>query len=177
MTPEDKQVAHKLVDQATLPMLETLVTEWHCDRNLIEGATDKEQTLKLIQEVGELSDSVCKGKPVIDDIGDCLVVLINIAKRNNLTLKECLAHAYKEIMFRKGRMVDGVFVKEDDEKSESDGWIKWEGGERPLPKTQAVEVEFRCGKRNDMCIAGTWAWGWNREGRHSHDIVAYRIIP
>ena len=71
------------------------VAQWHHDRNLIEGATDKDQFCKLIQEAGELSDNICKGKDMSDDIGDMIVVLINIAERNNLTLKECLEIEYR----------------------------------------------------------------------------------
>ena len=41
-----------------------------------------------------------------------MVVLINIAERNGLSLLDCLSHAYNDIKDRKGRMVDGVFVKE-----------------------------------------------------------------
>ena len=62
-----------------------------------------------------MSDSVCKGRDVSDDIGDCIVVLINIAVRNGLTLEQCMAQAYNDIKDRKGRMVDGIFVKEADE--------------------------------------------------------------
>ena len=91
-----------------------LIKQWHYDRNLIEGATDKDQLAKLIQEMGELSDNICKGKPIKDDIGDIIVVLINIAERNNLSLTECVNHAYNDIKYRKGRMVDGIFVKEGD---------------------------------------------------------------
>lgn len=91
-----------------------LVTQWHKDRNLIEGSDDKSQTLKLLQELGELSDSVCKERPILDDIGDMLVVMINICERNNITLDECLQVAYNDIKDRKGKMVDGVFVKEGD---------------------------------------------------------------
>lgn len=90
------------------------VAQWHKDRNLIEGSDDKSQTLKLLQELGELSDSVCKDKPILDDIGDMLVVMINICERNNITLDECLQVAYDDIKDRKGKMVDGVFVKEGD---------------------------------------------------------------
>ena len=90
------------------------VTRWHHDRNLIWGATDKDQVCKLIQEVGELSDNVCKGNDIKDDIGDCMVVLINIAERNGTNLEECLLHAWDDIKDRKGRMVDGIFVKESD---------------------------------------------------------------
>ena len=91
-----------------------LVAQWHRDRNLIDGSDDKSQTLKLLQELGELSDSVCKEKPILDDIGDMLVVMINICERNNITLDECLQVAYDDIKDRKGKMVDGVFVKEGD---------------------------------------------------------------
>jgi NTP pyrophosphatase (non-canonical NTP hydrolase) len=90
------------------------ITQWHRDRNLIEGATDKDQLAKLIQEMGELSDNICKGKDVSDDIGDMMVVLINIAERNNLSIEHCLEVAYNDIKDRKGKMIDGVFVKESD---------------------------------------------------------------
>ena len=91
-----------------------LIAQWHRDRNLIEGSTDKDQYLKLIQEAGELSDSLCKEKDIRDDVGDMMVVLINIMVRNNLTMKECLAVAYDDIKDRKGKMIDGIFVKEGD---------------------------------------------------------------
>ena len=90
------------------------VVQWHRDRNLIDGSTDKDQVLKLMQELGELSDSVCKGKDIKDDIGDMLVVMLNIATRNGVTLSECLARACDDIKDRKGKMVDGIFVKEED---------------------------------------------------------------
>ena len=94
---------------------EELIGQWHRDRNLIDGSTDKDQYLKLIQETGELSDSLCKNKDIRDDIGDMMVVLINIMVRNNLTITECLSVAYDDIKNRKGKMVDGVFIKEGDE--------------------------------------------------------------
>lgn len=90
------------------------IAQWHHDRNLIDGSTDKDQYMKLIQEAGELSDSICKGKDIRDDIGDMMVVLINIMTRNNLSMEECLQVAYDDIKDRKGRMIDGIFVKEAD---------------------------------------------------------------
>jgi NTP pyrophosphatase (non-canonical NTP hydrolase) len=88
------------------------IGQWHIDRNLIDGATDKDQVLKLMQEVGELSDNVCKGQDVADDIGDCMVVLINIAMRNGLSIEHCLQVAYNDIKDRRGVMKDGIFIKE-----------------------------------------------------------------
>lgn len=90
------------------------IAQWHRDRNLIDGSTDKDQYMKLIQETGELSDNICKGRDISDDIGDMMVVLINIATRNNLTITQCLEAAYNDIKDRRGRMIDGVFVKESD---------------------------------------------------------------
>ena len=90
------------------------IIQWHHDRNLIEGSTDKDQLAKLVQEMGELSDSICKEKDVRDDIGDMIVVLLNIAERNNVTLEECLDQAWNDIKDRKGRMVDGIFIKKGD---------------------------------------------------------------
>ena len=90
------------------------IKRWHHDRNLIDGSDDKSQFAKLIQEAGELSDNICKGRDVRDDIGDMIVVLINIAERNNVTLTECCEIAYNDIKDRKGQMIDGVFVKEAD---------------------------------------------------------------
>ena len=89
------------------------IKQWHHDRNLTEGATDKDQVCKLIQEVGELSDNVCKEKDVADDIGDIMVVLINIMVRNGLSMEHCLEVAYHDIKDRKGVMRDGIFIKDE----------------------------------------------------------------
>ena len=104
----------KRVEIWNLQELVDLIEEWHVDRNLIDGATDKDQVLKLIQEMGELSDSVCKDQDIRDDLGDMMVVMINIMKRNNITMEECLSVAYNDIKDRKGKMIDGIFVKEGD---------------------------------------------------------------
>jgi NTP pyrophosphatase (non-canonical NTP hydrolase) len=108
-------VAEYRKEGSDLITVSELVKQWHYDRNLIDGSDDKTQFAKLIQEAGELSDNICKGKDIKDDIGDMLVVLLNIAERNGITLSECLRVAYEDIRFRKGRMVDGVFVKEADD--------------------------------------------------------------
>ena len=105
ITIEGDNDLHNLIDK---------VIRWRYDRNLIEGSTDKDQVLKLAQELGELYDSVCKGKDVKDDIGDMLVVMLNIAERNGVVLSECLKKAWDDIKHRKGRMIDGIFVKETD---------------------------------------------------------------
>ena len=90
------------------------IRHWHNDRNLIEGSTDAKQCGKLEEEFNELKDSINANESPIDDIGDMIVVLINIAERNNLDLIDCVNHAWNDIKDRKGKMIDGIFVKEAD---------------------------------------------------------------
>ena len=89
------------------------VKQWHHDRNLIDGSTDKAQFRKLLEEAAELKGFIDgDGSNFKDHVGDILVVLINHCERNNTTLEECLKVAYNDIKDRKGKMIDGVFVKE-----------------------------------------------------------------
>lgn len=134
------------------------IVEWHYDRNLIDGSTDKDQYMKLIQEAGELSDNICKGKDIADDIGDMMVVLINIAERNNLTMTECLERAWYDIKDRKGRMVDGVFVKESDESTyeETDeiifnDWMTIPEAEEDLDEETVVSFYMEDGRVYEVC--------------------------
>jgi NTP pyrophosphatase (non-canonical NTP hydrolase) len=91
------------MENGDLITLTEKVKQWHYDRNLIiKGATDKDQYMKLIQEAGELSDNICKGNDIRDDIGDMMVVLINIAERNGVTMTACLDQAWEDIKDRKG---------------------------------------------------------------------------
>jgi hypothetical protein len=92
-------------------------TDWSNDRGIIKNGTKQSQCLKLVSEVGELADNIAKGRDVWDDIGDCMVVLNNLAVMHGSTLEECLAHAYNDIKDRKGYLnSDGVFIKEGDNK-------------------------------------------------------------
>lgn len=104
--------------------LVSLIEKWHEDRNLIEGSTDKEQVLKLLEELGELSQAVIQADSfytpkvpkalIADALGDMLVVMINICARNNFSLVHCLDYAYEEIKDRKGKLVNGLYIKEED---------------------------------------------------------------
>jgi hypothetical protein len=54
------------------------VVDWANERNLLASTTTEKQKLKLISEVGELSDAILKNNldEIKDAIGDCIVVLI-----------------------------------------------------------------------------------------------------
>lgn len=94
--------------------LNVAIQRWAWNRNLIDGSNPTSQTVKLMEEVGELAGGICKNKEDVikDSIGDVFVVLVIIAAQMGWSMEECVEAAYNEIKDRKGKMVDGVFVKE-----------------------------------------------------------------
>ena len=94
------------------------VVDWAIARNLTHYNNAKSQMLKCVSEVGELADNVNKQADVRDDIGDVLVTLIILAEQNDTTLEECLNVAYQDIKNRKGVLLDGVFIKDSDDRYE-----------------------------------------------------------
>lgn len=92
------------------------IRQWARDRNLIEGSDRFRQMVKLVEEQGELAAGIAKGNTglVADSIGDMVVVLTILAEQSGLSIEGCIEQAYHEIKYRKGRMVDGVFVKSED---------------------------------------------------------------
>ena len=92
------------------------IRQWAAQRNLIEGSDSFRQMTKLVEEVGELAHGIAKNRPteIADGIGDAVVVLTILAAQNGLTIEDCIESAWAEIKDRKGRMVDGVFIKEGD---------------------------------------------------------------
>ena len=103
--------------QLSLEELVELIIQWGNDRGIITNGTPQAQALKLMSEMGELADNLAKNryKNALDDIGDCIVVLIMIATQINTDITECLRVAYDDIKDRKGYLnEDGIFVKEGD---------------------------------------------------------------
>lgn len=92
------------------------IRQWAHDRNLIEGSDRFRQMVKLVEEQGELASGIAKGNEdlIADSIGDMVVVLTILAEQSGLRIENCIKLAYLEIKDRKGRMIDGVFVKESD---------------------------------------------------------------
>ena len=94
---------------------EEQVLQWAQERHILQNSTPQQQMLKLVSEMGELSDNVAKGRDVRDDIGDCLVVLTIIAEMKGTNLSDCIVTAYDDIKDRKGYLNEnGVFIKEGD---------------------------------------------------------------
>lgn len=75
----------------TFKELQGLVIKWGEDRDLYHpehGATESSQILKFIEETGELAQGLLKNDRALikDSIGDCQVVLINLAKMQDFDL-------------------------------------------------------------------------------------------
>jgi len=89
---------------------------WANARNLIHGSNPQAQFVKLIEEAGELASGIAKKNlgVTIDSIGDMVVVLTIIAEQHGVTIEECIDAAWADIKDRKGKMIDGVFVKDAD---------------------------------------------------------------
>lgn len=91
------------------------IRQWALDRNLQEG-DPKGQILKLLEESGELASGLAKNNEaeVKDAIGDIVVVLTVLSLQLGIDIEECLELSYGEIKHRKGKLINGVFVKESD---------------------------------------------------------------
>jgi len=87
---------------------------WADERGIYKNGDSKTQYIKLQEESGELARAILKKdkKELIDAIGDMVVVLTNLAVLEGLLIEDCIEEAYNVIKSRKGKMVNGTFVKE-----------------------------------------------------------------
>jgi len=91
-----------------------LIRMWADERGLYDKGDPKTQALKLVEEVGETCRAILKGNDMeaIDGIGDCVVVLTNLAELIGEPIEQCVEQAYYEIKNRTGKMVNGTFKKD-----------------------------------------------------------------
>ena len=92
-----------------------LIRDWAKERGLYDKGDPKTQALKLVEEVGETCRAILKEDKIeaIDGIGDCVVVLTNLAELLGTPIEVCINAAYNEIKDRKGKMNNGTYVKND----------------------------------------------------------------
>ena len=91
-----------------------MIREWADKRGLYDGGDPKTQALKLVEEVGETCRAILKNNnhEAIDGIGDCVVVLTNLAELLGIRIEYCIEAAYEEIKDRTGKMDNGTFKKD-----------------------------------------------------------------
>ena len=95
--------------------LNELVLKWAKEKGILDTGTVQGQLGKLHEEFQELETALSFEdlEEVADAIGDMQVVLIILAELVGLDADLCLEDAYKIISRREGKMVNGVFVKEE----------------------------------------------------------------
>lgn len=103
-----------------IPDLINKINHWADERHL-KQADPNIQWMRITEEVGEIRNVLLKPTKFTepqaalkDAIGDTLVTIIVLAHQLDLDVTECLSIAYEEIKNRKGKMVNGTFVKEED---------------------------------------------------------------
>lgn len=126
----------KLSENTIFEELVEKVLEWAKEKDLLHERNAEKQLLKFMEEVFEFRDEwiLCLhefkkcsyGKAddhpeVVEhrgnmklEMGDIFVTLIILCDQLNLDPVECLFKAYEKIKDRKGKTIDGTFVKEED---------------------------------------------------------------
>ena len=104
--------------------LERLVLEWGEEKDLLHKENADKQFMKFIEEVFEFKTELdvydlfgyvdLNFKNMKTEMGDIFVTLIILCKQLGITPAECLELAYNKISKRKGKTINGIFVKEED---------------------------------------------------------------
>ena len=101
------------------------VLKWAKEKGILEKSNPLKQIEKTREETEETRDALLLQKfaktedgfnllqdKVKDGIGDQIVTLIILAELTGTDIEECLNLAWDEIKGRTGKMVDGIFVKD-----------------------------------------------------------------
>jgi NTP pyrophosphatase (non-canonical NTP hydrolase) len=105
---------HNPPKQVNLTNYFPLIRDWAQDRGIYDKGNSHTQYVKLMEEAGELAEALLKNDKyeIKDAIGDMVVVLTNLAVLEGMQIENCIESAYNEIASRKGKMINGTFVKE-----------------------------------------------------------------
>lgn len=106
---------------------ETDIITWARNRGIFDkehGSSRKRQADKTQEELDELFEAISLDDIDLarDAIGDILVTLAIQAKMWNLKMDDCIEAAWDEIKDRRGRMQNGLFVKESIDDATPDEW-------------------------------------------------------
>ena len=126
------------MNDKTFEELKTKVEQWAENKDLLHEENSEKQFMKFIEEVFEFKTEfdnwvffreLCgfaedeelmymKDKSLTVnsklEMGDIFVTLIVLCKQLGIDCVECLQMAYDKISKRRGKTIDGTFVKEED---------------------------------------------------------------
>ncbi|OFJ69692.1 hypothetical protein HMPREF2852_06575 [Anaerococcus sp. HMSC065G05] len=102
--------------------LKYLVLEWADDKDLLHEENAEKQFMKFIEEVFEfktefdnwvfLRENLVKDMKL--EMGDIFVTLIILCEDLGIDPVACLEMAYEKIKDRRGKTINGTFVKSED---------------------------------------------------------------
>lgn len=108
----DALPGQKTIYGATLGDLVDNVWQWFEDRGLHDPVM---QMVKVQEEVGELAHEISRARydtpEVVDALGDIFVTIIGMCHHLGIEPGYALLTAYHEIKDRKGKVINGSFVK------------------------------------------------------------------
>lgn len=91
-----------------------LIVKWGRERKI---NNIEKQFAKVVEEVAEIAREIVRGRydsnEIFDAIGDSLVTLVILSDLVKINPIDTFYEAYNEIKDRKGKTVDGTFVKEE----------------------------------------------------------------
>jgi len=96
--------------------VEQLVIEWAKEKGIYRKENIRNQALKMCSESGEVADAILKmdNTAIKEEIGDVIVTLVILSNVQGWSLNECLETAYNKIKNRKGKTINGTFIKQQD---------------------------------------------------------------
>lgn len=91
------------------------IQDWAVDKGIAVTDDLSKQMLKVIEEVGETAGAIAKKnhEDIVDGIGDSFVTLIILCQQAGIDPRVALGSAYDVIAKRKGKTVNGVFIKDE----------------------------------------------------------------
>ena len=119
-------------------ILRNKVLDWGKSKDLLHGENADKQFMKFVEEVfefksemdyltiiGQSSEEIYSDYEQIEaqenmelEMGDIFVTLIILCEQIGLNPIKCLDMAYEKIKDRKGKTINGVFIKEEDLKGD-----------------------------------------------------------
>jgi len=94
--------------------MEREIINWAKARKLDNPDNKYQQLAKVVEELGELSAAILKRdiSETIDALGDTYITLVILANQMGYSLEDCAKRAFKVIEYRKGKTINGTFIKE-----------------------------------------------------------------
>lgn len=135
---KDNKMIEEMNKEMNFEDLKTKVEEWADDKDLLHSENTDKQFMKFIEEVFEFKaemdiwklykkfkhdenieqdfsiEEIERWENLKLEMGDIFVTLIILCKQLCIDCVECLQMAYDKISKRKGKTINGTFVKEED---------------------------------------------------------------